>query len=295
MEVVKMKRGIDVGNYSLKEHPGTNIKSLVTTEENILGSKTCLEYEDNKYYIGEGNFETELNKSAKNNFLPLLLTGIALNSAKDDVLQQVVCGLPINQYKANSEILEELVLSTRVREFKFNGEYRKIIITDFKVYPEGIGAYYSLNTNDDVILVDIGGRTTDIAHIVDKKLKTSSTVAVGTLNIYKDIADKLNALYSLDLDILMAERILDRGYLEVDGDKINLSFITEILKGNFSKINEDLSMKFPARTEKIILAGGGYKIFEKAFKNRYKNSYVADNPIYANAIGFRKVADMLWQ
>lgn len=290
-----MKRGIDVGNYSLKEYPGTNIKSLVTTEENILGSKLTLEYEDKTYYIGEGNFETELNKSTKNNFLPLLLTGIAINSTKDNVFQQVVCGLPINQYKVNKEYLEDMVLSNKVRNIKLKGESRKIIVSDFRVYPEGIGTYYTLNTNDDVIIVDIGGRTTDMAYIVDGKLKTSSTVAVGTLNIYKDIADRLNALYSLDLDIPIAERILDRGYLKVDGDNIDLAFITNILKRNFIKINDDLCMKFPARTEKIILVGGGYKIFEKAFKNRYKNSYVADNPIYANAIGFRKVADMLWQ
>ncbi|RXM79561.1 ATPase [Clostridium tetani] len=290
-----MKRGIDVGNYSLKEYPGTNIKSLVTTEENILGSKLTLEYEDKTYYIGEGNFETELNKSTKNNFLPLLLTGIAINSTKDNVFQQVVCGLPINQYKVNKEYLEDMVLSNKVRNIKLKGESRKIIISDFRVYPEGIGAYYSLNTNDDVIIVDIGGRTTDMAYIVDGKLKTSSTVAVGTLNIYKDIADRLNALYSLDLDIPIAERILEKGYFEIDGNKTDLSFTTEILKRNFMKINEDLIMKFPVRTEKIILVGGGYKLFSKAFKNRYKNSYVADNPIFANAIGFRKVADMLWQ
>lgn len=80
-----MKRGIDVGNYSLKEFPNTNIKSLVTTEENLLGSKICLEFDNKKYYIGEGSFETELNKSNKENFLPLLLTAIALNSSKDNV------------------------------------------------------------------------------------------------------------------------------------------------------------------------------------------------------------------
>ncbi|NME95382.1 ParM/StbA family protein [Clostridium cochlearium] len=290
-----MKRGIDVGNYSLKEFPNINIKSLVTTEENILGAKICLEYEDKTYYIGEGAFETELNKSTKNNFLPLLLAGILFNSTKDNVFQQVVCGLPINQYKANKEYLEDMVLSSKVRNIKFNGEPRKIIISDFNVYPEGIGAYYSLNINDDVIIVDLGGRTTDIAYIVDGKLKNSSTVAVGTLNIYKDISDKLNSLYSLDLDMSMAERILDRGYFELDGDRTDLSFVTEILKRNFMKINEDLTMKFQARTEKIILVGGGYKLFTKAFKNRYKNSFVADNPIFANSIGFRKVADMLWQ
>lgn len=293
-----MKRGIDVGNYSLKEFPNTNIKSLVTEEENILGSKCCLEYEDKKYFIGEGNFETELNKSSKSNFLPLLLTGIAINSSKDDVFQQVVCGLPINQYKVNKECLIDLVLRNRVRSVKFNGEDRKIAITDFSVYPESIGAYYSLSIADDVIIVDIGGRTTDVAYIVDKKVKTASTIAVGTLNIYKDIADVLNAKYSaygLDLDIPLAEKILDKEHLEIDGNKINLSFITEILKKNFNKINDDLMMKFPTRTEKIILVGGGFKFFERAFKKRYQNSYVADNPIYANSIGFKKVSEILWQ
>ncbi len=290
-----MKRGIDVGNYSIKEFPGTNIKSLVTSEENFLGSKLCLEYENKIYYIGEGIFETELNKSKKDNFLPLLLTGIALNSSKNDVFQQIVCGLPINQYKTNKESLTDLVLSNRVREIKLNGEPKKIIITDFTVYPEGVGAYYSLGTTDDVIIVDIGGRTTDIAYIVDKKLKVSSTIAVGTLNIYKDIADKLNASYSLDLDISAAERILDRGYLEVDGLKTDLSFVTEILKRNFIKINDDMNIKFPSRTEKIVLVGGGYKLFEKAFKKRYINSFVADNPVFANSIGFQKVGEMLWQ
>jgi plasmid segregation protein ParM len=292
-----MKRGIDIGNYSAKEFPSTNIKSLVTSEENLLGSKFSIEYENKKYYIGEGAFETELNKANKDNFLPLLLTCIALNSSKENAFSQVVCGLPINQYKANKDILEELVLKKRVREVKLNNEidYRKIIITDFAVYPEGIGAYYSLNTPDDVIIVDIGGRTTDIAYIVDKKLKASATIAVGTINIYKDIADELNSLHTLDLDIPAAERILNKGYFEIDGGRVDLSFVTDILKRNFAKINDDLTMKFPVRTEKIVLVGGGYKLFERAFKNRYSNSYVADNPIYANSIGFRKVADMLWQ
>jgi plasmid segregation protein ParM len=211
------------------------------------------------------------------------------------VFHQVVCGLPINQFKENRAALEDLVMSKRVREIVFNNEPRRLIITDFKVYPEGVGAFYSLDTNDDVIIVDIGGRTTDIAYIVDRKLGLSSTIAAGTLNIYKDIADKLNSLYSLDLDIAMVDRIMDRGYLEIDGVRTDLSFITDILKKSFTKINDDLSMKFPARTEKIILVGGGAKLFERAFKKRYANSYMADKPVFANSIGFRKVAEMLWQ
>jgi hypothetical protein len=99
----------------------------------------------------------------------------------------------------------------------------------------------------------------------------------------------------LDLDTIAAERIINKGYFEIDGVKTDISFITDILKKSFNKINEDLCLKFPVRTEKIILVGGGYKLFEKAFKNRYANCNVADNPVFANSIGFRKVADMLWQ
>lgn len=285
--------GIDVGNYSLKCYPDVNVKSLVSTEENILGSGMILEYDNQKFIIGEGRFESELNKSSKENFLPLLYAAIV--QASNESFNQIVCGLPINQYKKNKDIIEELITNNKMKVIKVNGKPREIIIADFKVYPEGIGAYYSLNTNDDVIIVDIGGRTTDIAYICNKKHTKSSTVAVGTLDIYKAIADKLNADYSLDLSIEMIDRVTERGILKVDNIDVDLRFITGILKENFMKIKEDLDFKFPARTERIILVGGGAKLFLKAFKKRYDNCDIADEPIFANSIGFKKVGESLWR
>lgn len=285
--------GIDVGNYSLKTSERINKKSLVSKEENILGSGIVLEMDNSKFIIGEGNFETELNKSSKDNFLPLLYTGIALSS--EDEFNSVVCGLPINQYKENHKSLEDLIERNKIKALKINGTERTIVIDNFKVYPEGIGAYYNLNLNEDLILIDIGGRTTDIAYIADNKHQKSSTVAVGTLNIYKSIADTINSKYSLDLSLKDIDRVVDRGSLTIDGEKINLSFITSILKSNFMKIKEDLDFKFNVRTEKIVLVGGGSKLFGKAFKNRFSNCVIADDPVYANAKGFKKVGDKLWQ
>ena len=284
--------GIDVGNYSLKTSENINIKSLVTSEENILGSKIVLEYDNQKFVIGEGNFETELNKSTKDNFLPLLYTGIALSTK--ETFNQVVCGLPINQYKANKDALEKLILDNKMKVIKINGKFREIVISDFKVYPEGIGAYYNLDSKDDVIIVDIGGRTTDIAYISGNKHHSSNTVAVGTLNIYKQVADILNSNYSLDLDIQAVDRITERGLLKVDNRDVDLRFITGILKNNFLKIKEALDFNFPARTEKIILVGGGAKLFAKAFKKRYENCEIAEEAVFANALGFRKVGERLW-
>ncbi|MGG7142499.1 ParM/StbA family protein [Clostridium nigeriense] len=285
--------GIDVGNYSLKSNSGLNVKALVSKEENILGSGIVLEMDSSKFIIGEGNFETELNKSSKDNFLPLLYTGIALSSEED--FNSVVCGLPVNQYKDNHKSLEELINKNKIKNIRINGRKRTLVIDNFKVYPEGIGAYYNLNLSEDVILIDIGGRTTDIAYIADKKHQKSSTVAVGTLNIYKSIADTINSKYSLDLSLKDIDRVIDRGTLKVDAETVNLSFITNILKTNFMKIKEDLDFKFPARTEKIVLVGGGAKLFIKAFMNRYSNCTIADDPIYSNAKGFKKVGEKLWQ
>lgn len=284
--------GIDIGNYSLKSSTNLNIKSLISQEENILGSTNVIEFDGKKYVIGEGNFETELNKSSKENFLPLLYAAVALSSK--DTINQVVCGLPINQYKANKDELEQLINNNRIKPITLNGEFRKVIISEFRVYPEGVAAYYSLNTNDDVIIVDIGGRTTDIAYISNNKLTLSGTIAVGTLNIYKAVMDKLNSDYSLDLNLEMIDRIIERGELKIDNTEIDLRFITGILKSNFMKIKQELDLKFPARTEKIILVGGGAKLFNKAFKKRYENCEVAENTIYANAEGFRKVGESLW-
>ena len=191
--------------------------------------------------------------------MPLLYAGIILSS--NDVFNQVVCGLPINQYKKNKSTIEELISNNKMKTLKVNGEPREIVITDFIVYPEGIGAYYSLYTSEDVIIVDIGGRTTDIAYICDK----------------------------------MIDRIIERGTLKVDNIDIDLRFITGILKENFMKIKEDLDFKFPARTEKIVLCGGGAKLFAKAFMRRYSNCEVAEEPIFANSIGFKKVGESLWK
>ena len=285
--------GLDVGNYGLKVNSNINVKSLVTEHEKILKEGITLEMDGKRYIIGDGNFETELNKSNKENFLPLLFTGIALSSK--DEFNQVVVGLPINQYRTNKSVIENLIFENKMKVIKFNNEIRKIVIADFKVYPEGIGAYYSLNTNEDVIIVDIGGRTTDIAYIENKRNSISSTVATGTLNIYKSVADKLNSDYCLNLSILDAEKIIKRGKLLIDGSQVDLSFITDILKENFMKIKEDLDFKFPARTEQIILVGGGTYLYQKAFMKRYKNCIAADNPIFANSIGFQKVGEKLWK
>ena len=295
--------GNDVGNYMMKLSNYTSIKSIVTEEEpaiNLLNDIKVINLDGKKYYIGAGSFETELNKAKKETFLPLLIAGIDMATPKDldsyEAIYNVVCGLPISQYKTNKKYIEDLVMSEKIRFIEINGKRKRIFIEKFSVYPECLGAYYSLDgyKNEDIILVDIGGRTTDIAYISGGKLLKSSTVPVGTLNIYSDIVNKLNSLYDLAIDLNKVDRIIESGRFNVDGKAADISFITSILKNNFLKIKEELDLNYPARTEQIILSGGGSKLFGKAFKNRYSNCITHNDPIFANALGFRKVGELLW-
>jgi len=283
--------GVDIGNYSTKVYPNVLFKSSVETNENIMGSKIKLEINNETFYIGESNIETMLNKANKDNIIPLLVTAILQASA--DTFNSVVVGLPVGQYKEHKDRLKERIMNYKYKNLKLNGIDRNLVIRECEVYPESLATYYALNWKDDCIIIDIGGRTTDICYIRNGKLVNNSTLAVGTLNIYSDISKYLNNKYALNIDYEYAEKIIQRGFLKVDNNNVDLDFIKEILKNNFFKINKELELNYPVSTEKIILTGGGGKLFENAFKKRY-NTKLPDDYLFSNALGFKKIGEVLW-
>lgn len=283
--------GVDIGNYSTKVFPSVIFKSSVETNENIMGSKIKLELNGETFYIGESNIETMLNKANKDNIIPLLTTAILKTTT--DTTNYVVVGLPIGQYKEYKEQLKERIMSYKFKNLRINGADRNLIIKECEVYPESLATYYALNWKDDCIIIDIGGRTTDICYIRNGKLINHSTLAVGTLNIYSDVSKYLNNKYALNVDFEYAEKIINRGSLNINGTDVDLNCIKEILKNNFFKINKELELNYPVSTEAIILTGGGGKLFEGAFKRRY-NVRLADNYVFTNAEGFKRIGGILW-
>lgn len=297
--------GDDIGNYGVKVSDGVNnltFKSIISRENlNVLTNSKHLILDDgNEYFIGgNGKFETELNKAKKQNFLPLMLASLCMVTPNPEdsfnTIYKVVCGLPINQYKQNKDELEAMILDKKIHYVNFEGKDRRILIDECKVYPECLGAYYSLDNGlTDIILIDIGGRTTDIAYISNGKLIKASTIAVGTLNIYADISHRLNSMYSLTVNLNRVDKILKDKLFYVDGESIDLTFIVNILRENFFTIKEELDLNYPARTEMIVLSGGGAELFETAFKKRYRNCRLHNDCIFGNARGFKKVGELLW-
>jgi len=295
--------GTDFGSCNLKTSTGLIIPSKVKKCTDFFGAEYLVEFEDESYIIGEGEYDTVLDKTKKENFLPMLCLTLGLSTKEHAV--RVVAGLPISQYRSEAKKkLEQIIQNNRMLNFKLNGIKRQIIIENYSITAEGIATYYSLPNDQrkelkdrDIIILDIGGRTSDIALLKAGKKRTigeSTSLEVGMINIYKDIINEVNSRYTLGLDIEDAEYILKHG-LEVDGIKQETEFIKEILLNNIKKVFKELNVSYPVRTSPILVTGGGGEAFFKAICRRYPTSQMVCNHMFSNAIGYKKVGEKLWR
>ena len=285
--------GVDLGNYAIKTSEEVSFLSKITQEENFI-NEDKVNINGIDYFIGKGEFSTDWVKSKKDNTLLMLYT--ALYKSSSDSVNQVVLGLPIQQYKSGKDELKRLVEDNRC--VNVNG--KQLVIADVEVAPEGASALYSIDNKlrdtigkKQLIIIDIGGRTTDVTMFLNNKIEDVKTIPVGALNIYQDIVNYINSQYNQSFLLEDGETVLNDG-LFLDGEDKDISFITPILKKHFSSIYKELQLKLNLSKGYVYLTGGGSNIYELAFKNRLNNVIMSKDPLFDNAIGFKRVGEEIW-
>ncbi|MBU5227876.1 ParM/StbA family protein [Clostridium senegalense] len=289
--------GVDLGNFGVKTSERVSFFSKISEIESFTDNNEII-YEGNRIYVGEGEFSTDWNKSLKDTTLPLLFTALA-KSSKENIFQ-VVLGLPIQQYKKNKYNLKDLIEGNRGKSITIDGVTRDIIISDIEIAPEGASAYYNLSLENkkiigskQLIIVDIGGRTTDVCLFKESRIQGVKTIPVGMMNVYTDIVDEVNSKFTESFKLEEGENILREG-LFLYGEQQDVSFIKAILQRHFNSIYKELQLNFELAKGYVLLTGGGSLIFERAFKNRLKNLIISDDPLFDNVMGFKKVGEQLW-
>lgn len=295
--------GVDLGNVNIKTSARVIYPNLNTVDERLYqdDENISVEFENTKYVIGVGEYRTDYQKSKKQDILLNLFTAMALSTK--ETFNQVVAGLPIQQYKNDKENLEKLIEENRIKNFKLNGKQREVVVTNFKAFPESLATYYSLNAetksqinNRDIIITDIGGRTTDVClySLVDgkRKLMNYVTIPAGTLNIYSDFIQAINDEFGLDKLKEEAPQIIKEG-IWVDGEKAQLNFTKPIFEKYTERIMSELRLNYPIRTSAVILCGGGGLLLKSLFKRQIKGLIVIDD-IFSNAVGFKRVGENIW-
>lgn len=285
--------GIDLGNYNVKTSSEVIFSSRVTTKENLLDNSKVLVLNGIKYFVGSGELEINLNKSSKENTLALLYAAI-LESTKDTVVN-IVVGLPISQFKENKDVFKANLIQSKFINLSYCGEPRAVILNNLEVFPEGMGAYLSLkNRPRNCIIVDIGGRTTNIIEIKNNKYFKGVSLVQGMINLYSNIKDQLNSKYTLNLGIEDIETALKEG-LYVDGEKVDMSFMKSDIKNMIDALMNELNLNYPIRTTEVLLSGGGAFLLNNILTKKIGRLTLVDDYLFSNAKGFKKVGANLWK
>lgn len=276
-----MKLGLDIGSSNLKTDTGFLIPSKIR-QGNSLNTSLSVEYEGKHYIIGEGNREVEINKAKRETNLLFIYS--VLGAVSEDIENEVAVGLPIGQYQQQKEEYRQFIMDNNFNVIRVNGIEKPINITNVIVCPEGLS---SITTDYTGIIVDIGGRTTDICLLSERKVINPISKAVGTLNLYAEIINSINSVYSLDLHEEEAERIIKNG-LKIDGEIQNIKFIYDILTAFTDDLINTLKLNYSLRTNELLLMGGGGELFYNSIKKRAKQAQLIENCLFSNAKGFRR-------
>ena len=124
--------GVDLGNFSVKTSEKVTFLSKISEVDNFTGDNKII-FNGKTLFVGEGEFNTDWNKSRKENTLPLLYSALALSS-KTEQYFQVVLGLPIQQYKSNKKEVIEYIEQNRCTEVILNGTKRVIRLAINKLF-----------------------------------------------------------------------------------------------------------------------------------------------------------------
>ncbi|KGK88058.1 hypothetical protein DP68_09035 [Clostridium sp. HMP27] len=301
--------GVDFGNYNTKTSEGIIFQSKISKDEGLMNHRKAtdenlMKIDGKRMLVGEGEFETEVNKLDKDMFKACVLKALAL-STDEDILK-IIIGLPSNQFNSkNKEKLKNDLLSDKIYSFELGGKEKTLIIEDLDFFPECAGAYHALTKEQrtqiqgrDLVLVNLGGGNTNIGYFKldgkGRKMVKSSTNMSGVLHLYADVINAINGEFSLNKSIEDAERILSKSELLVYGEKQDLTFLREIIEIHLDRIFKELNL-YPIRDSAVMFTGGAIKLYKKILMKRVPNCLFQTNYLLGNAQGFKKAGEYKWQ
>lgn len=301
--------GVDFGNYNTKTSEGIVFQSKISKDENLIehrkiDDENLIKIDGKKFLVGEGEFETEVNKLDKDMFKACILKALALST--DENILKIIVGLPANQFNSrNKNRLKNELLKDKMYSFELAGKERTLVIEDLDFFPECAGAYHSMTKEQrfqiqrrDLVLVNLGGGNTNIGYFkIDgkgRKLVKSSTIMSGVLHLYSDVINAINGEFSLNKCIEDAERILSKNELFIYGKRQNLSFLKDIIEMHMDKIFKELNL-YQIKDSAVMFTGGAIKLYKKILMKRVPNCLFQTNYLLGNAQGFKKAGEYKWQ
>ncbi len=230
----------------------------------------------------------------------------------------MVCsGLPIKKFYRSGKINKELVNAKRKNLLRddvvaLDGtELAQIVNHD--VISEGIAAWMDLvlrrNTHgklefdralvsERVAIIDIGGRTTDIAVVKDCNLdeSRSSTIYSGMLAVREAIAQAIADRYEISPTSELINSVMKTGHIKLWGKPVNITELIEQEKRTVVRRIESETKKRlgdGSDLDKVVFVGGTVNEIQAHLGCWYPQQIIGSEPGFANARGMQKFAEMM--
>lgn len=278
----------DLGNYNIKT--SREVKFISTFREVIDIDATemnVIEYKGKKYIMETmDKFDNEFNKANKN-YIPNLLWAIE-KSVEDDAILDITLNVPVENNGVAEQYKEQL--TNKTFEFTAKGKPRTVQIRKVAVLEEGLGAFFTLSQKEmlhDTMMIDIGGRTTNVLTFVNARKEHKKQINLGMINFYEDVRMLYNR-QGKNAQTHKIKSMIERNIIPADiVERCTEKFIKDIL--NEIKTIGDRD------NYKIWFTGGGSEELKQSIIAIEPNANFVNDPLMANVNGSEKIAKLTWR
>lgn len=284
---------IDLGNYNVKgiNQDGKRIDFKSNISRNYETFPDGFNYvllEGEYTYFEKGVFSKEYIKTNKDYTAQLLYTIAKLHEEVANIETKLTLLLPLSEMEHKEKYIKNL----KGKEFKYTVKASKkmdkiVKITDVLVLPEGYASYFTLENSiktSSVLLIDVGGRTSNVVAMNSGKPQVLNTYKIGVLNFYSKLK-KLNEANEYNLEDV--ERLIKKGDIKVTPKQL-ASFTNDVI--NEIKIDVNLS-----HYDNVIWTGGGSTVIKDVITTDLpKCCSVNKEPLYSNILGALEVSKITW-
>lgn len=284
---------VDLGNYNVKAMNSLAVKSIFKSNisrdfESYPDAFKHIKIDGEYTYFEKGPFSMEYIKTKKDYTAQLMYSIASLNEEVDEIKTNLTLLLPISEIQEKNKYIDGIKGKTFDCSVKLKTKRnKKIIIEDVMVLPEGYVIYFKLGEKyktSSIVIIDIGGRTTNLVAMVNGEPKVLKTLKIGALDFYAKIRE-LHADKEYNLEDI--ERLIKEGKILVT-DKQIAQFANDIL----NQIKQHIKLE---HYEHVLFAGGGALIIEKIIKDILPdNCEIVDEPLESNMEGAMEASKMAW-
>ena len=236
----------------------------------------------------------------------------------------IATGLPIEDYyiggKKNDDMVDLKIANLLNADIKnMNPKVRLAKIVQHNVMAEGIAAYLDLALNFDgeeiketaemvedraLAIVDVGGKTTDIALVREGGSgiypERSGTKAIGALNFYNSVGARLKERFQLNEmpPLNHIEQAIRTKLYKIFGELHDVSVQVETEARAMAQQLKAMMMEMIRQGSdvgNVVFVGGGSILLRDYLAEEYRNQAVfPKNPEFSNARGLLKAAKFLY-